>query len=76
VDDVIQLRRVERERCVEHELTVLKMRTSSHSREIRAYAVGERGVELAPRDLAGWRNGSNGQMVAGGSDSLTIKRSA
>jgi len=75
VDDVIQLRRVERQWCVEHELTVLEMRSSSHSREIRAYAVGEHGVELAPRDLGEWRSGSNGQIV-GGADPLTIKRTA
>jgi len=58
VDDVLVTRRLEHERWVEHLLTVVKMRSSAHSGDLRAYEIGAHGVQLV-------HHRRNGQAVDG-----------
>jgi circadian clock protein KaiC len=72
VDDVLVLRRTEREGWVENLLTVAKMRSSMHSTDARAYEIGEHGLQLG----AGQDKGSNLEQMLGGYVSVAVSNSA
>jgi len=57
VDDLVELRRVERDHRVEHELSVIKMRSSPHLAEARTYSIGRGGLRLIDTDQNPRRNG-------------------
>jgi circadian clock protein KaiC len=71
VDDVLLLRRTEREGWVENLLTVIKMRSSTHSTDARAYEIGEHGMQLGARQDNG-SDGSNIEHMLGGYLSVAV----
>ena len=54
---MLELRRVERDDRVEHEVSVIKMRGSPHLAEARAYAIGHGGLRLVDVEPNPRRNG-------------------
>jgi circadian clock protein KaiC len=61
VDDVLELRRLERHGRVEHRLAVVKMSGGNHSTDPCAYTIIERGLQLLLHESANL-GGSNGHL--------------
>jgi circadian clock protein KaiC len=72
VDDVLLLRRTEREGWVEHLLTVAKMRSSTHSTDARSYDIGQHGVQLGARQ----QHATNVEQMLAGYVSVAMSNSA
>jgi circadian clock protein KaiC len=53
-DDIVRLRYVEIEGQLRKILVVVKMRGGTHSKDVREYVIGERGVVIADSRLTGY----------------------
>jgi circadian clock protein KaiC len=54
-DDIIRLRYVDIDGVLRRILTIVKMRDSAHSKEIREYEITKQGVRLTGKRLNGYR---------------------